>query len=149
MRASLRATARAALLVAPLLTGCASHNAELASAVPADLTAGDAAPIAAAVTDLATRRVPASAGALHVLAPVGDTVLTPALLTSLRAAGYTVADGGTNRLAYQVTGLDRDVLVRVDLNGARAARLFTRSSRGLAAAGAFTVREREPEGAAR
>ena len=147
MRAPFRSTARAALLIAPLLAGCASGGAELASTIPADLTAGDAAPIAAAMTDLATRRVPASSGALRVLAPTGDTVLTPALLTSLRAAGYTVADSGTNRLAYQVTGLDRDVLVRMDLNGARAARLFTRSAQGLTAAGAFTVRE--IEGAAR
>ena len=147
MRAPLRSTVRAVLLLAPLLAGCTSRSTEFASTVPADFTAGDAAPIAAAMTDLTTRRVPASAGALRVLAPTGDTVLTPALLTSLRAAGYTVADSGTNRLAYQVTGLDRDVLVRMDLNGARAARLFTRSAQGLAAAGAFTVRE--TEGAAR
>ena len=133
----------AALLSAPVLSGCASTGAELASAVPADLTPADAAPIAAAMADLTTRRVQASSGAIHVQAPPDDAVLTPALVRSLRAAGYTVADAGPHRLSYQVNALGGDLLVLMDLDGARAARLFTRSGGRLAAAGAFTVRERE------
>ena len=133
----------ASLLSAPVLSGCASTGAELASAVPADLTTVDAAPIAAAMADLATRRVQASSGAIHVQAPPDDAVLTPALVNSLRAAGYSVADAGPHRLSYQVNALGGDLLVLMDLDGARAARLFTRSGGRLAAAGAFTVRERE------
>lgn len=137
----------ASLLSVPVLAGCALSDAELASAVPADLAPADAVPIAAAMTDLATRRVPAASGAVQVLAPAGDAVLTPALVNSLRAAGYTVADAGPHRISYQVNALGNDVLVRMDLDGARAARLFTRTARGLSAVGAFTVRE--PQVAAR
>lgn len=148
MRAGLRAALAAApLLASPLLSGCALPDAGLASAVPADLTPADAAPLAAAMTELTTRRVPASSGAVVVLAPAGDAALTPALLNDLRAAGYTVADAGPHRLAYQVNALGGDVLVRMDLDGARAARLFTRTAQGLSAAGAFSVRE--PQVAAR
>jgi len=148
MRAALRSVlVLTSLLSVPALAGCALYDAELASAVPADLAPADAVPIAAAMTDLATRRVPAASGAVQVLAPVGDAVLTPALVSSLRAAGYTVADAGPHRIAYQVNALGNDVLVRMDLDGARAARLFTRTARGLSAAGAFTVRE--PQVAAR
>ena len=148
MRATLcSALILASLLLVPVLAGCALQDAELASAVPADLAPADAVPIAAAMTDLATRRVPAASGAVQVLAPSGDAVLTPTLVSSLRAAGYTVANTGPHRIAYQVSALGNDVLVRMDLDGARAARLFTRTARGLSAAGAFTVRE--PQVAAR
>ncbi len=148
MRTGLRAALAAALLLAsPVLSGCALPDAELASAVPADLTPADATSLAAAMTDLTTRRVPAASGAIVVLAPAGDTALTPALLSDLRAAGYAVADAGPHRLAYQVNALGGDVLVRMDLDGARAARLFTRTAQGLSAAGAFSVRE--PQVAAR
>ena len=144
MRAALRPVLIAAsILSAPALSGCASTGGELSSTVPADLTTADAIPIAAAMADLTTRRVPASSGAIRVLAPPGDTVLTPALVNTLRAAGYAVADGGPHRLSYQVNALGNDLLVLMDLDGARAARLFTRSNGRLAAAGAFTVRERE------
>ena len=142
MRPALRsALVLTSLLSVPMLPGCTPYDAGLASAVPADLAPADAGPIAAAMTDLTTRRVPASSGAVQVLAPVGDAVLTPALVSSLRAAGYTVADAGPHRIAYQVNALGNDVLVRMDLDGARAARLFTRTAKGLSAAGAFTVRE--------
>ena len=43
---------------------------------------------AAAMVDLTTRRVPASSGAIRVQAPAGDAVLTPALMNTLRVAGY-------------------------------------------------------------
>ena len=148
MRTGLRAAlAAASFLASPVLSGCALPDAGLASAVPADLTPADAAPLAAAMTDLTTRRVPASSGAIVVLAPAGDAALTPVLLNDLRGAGYTVADSGPHRLAYQVNALGGDVLVRMDLDGARAARLFTRTAGGLSAAGAFSVRE--PQVAAR
>ena len=142
MRPALRSVlVLTSLLSVPMLPGCTLYDAELASAVPADLAPADAGPIAAAMTDLTTRRVPASSGAVQVLAPLGDAVLTPALVNDLRAAGYTVADTGPHRIAYQVNALGNDVLVRMDLDGARAARLFTRTAKGLSAAGAFTVRE--------
>lgn len=148
MRTGLRAAlAAASFLASPALSGCALPDAGLASAVPADLALAEAVPLAAAMADLTTRRVPASSGAIVVLAPAGDAALTSALLNDLRPAGYTVADSGPHRLAYQVNALGDDVLVRMDLDDARAARLFTRTAGGLSAAGAFSVRE--PQVAAR
>ncbi len=148
MRTGLHAAlAAVSVLASPVLSGCALPDAGLASAVPADLALAEAVPLAAAMADLTTRRVPASSGAIVVLAPAGDAALTSALLNDLRAAGYTVADSGPHRLAYQVNALGGDVLVRMDLDDARAARLFTRTAGGLSAAGAFSVRE--PQEAAR
>ena len=142
MRAALRsALVAASALFVVALPGCASTDAELVGAVPADLAAADAVPIAAAMADLTTRRIPASSGAIRVQAPPGDAVLTPVLVNTLRAAGYAVADAGPHRLAYRVNALGGDLLVLMDLDGARAARLFTRAGGRLMAAGAFTVRE--------
>lgn len=136
---------RRTLTLAPLLgllaSGCALTAPTLTSAVPSTLTAAEAAPIATAMADLTTQRVPASSGAVSIEAPPGDTVLTPALTSDLRTAGYTVAPDGPHHLAYQVSPLDADVLLRLDLDGARATRLFTHTPDGLAPAGAFAVRE--------
>ncbi len=148
MQAALRsALILTSLLSVPMLPGCALYETEFASAVPADLTSADAARIADAMTDLTTRRVPASSGAILVRAPAGDAVLTPTLVHDLKTAGFTVADSGPHRITFQVNALGNDMLVRMDLDGVRAARLFTRTARGLSAAGAFTVRE--PQVAAR
>ena len=109
--------------------------------MPATLTAVEAAPIASAITDLATQRLSASSGALHVEAPSGDTVLTPILTSDLRGAGYTIALDGPHRLTVNVSPLAGDVLVRLDLDGARATRLFTHTPEGLSPAGAFALRD--------
>lgn len=137
----MRRTLAPAPLLALLASGCALTDPALTSAVPSTLMAAEAAPIAAAMVDLTTQRIPASSGALRIDAPPGDAVLTPVLTGDLRNAGYAVAADGPHRLAYQVSPLDSDVLVRLDLDGARATRLFTRTPEGLSPAGAFAVRE--------
>ena len=138
-----QAVVSVALLGALALPGCAWTDPALVSAVPTSLAAADAATVATAMVDLTTRRIPASSGAVRVEAPPGDAVLTPALMGDLRQAGYTVGDNGPHRLAYQVNTLGDDLLVRMDLDGARATRLFSRTASGFSAAGAFTVRESE------
>jgi hypothetical protein len=127
------------------LGGCASRpgggtGSPSASFLATDIPASDVPAISAAVASFVTMRAPP--GPIGIRSPDKDTGgMSERLASDLRAAGHAVSPDGRNRLSYQATRFERDtVLLRIALDGARAARVLARGQSGaLQPAGPVTL----------
>lgn len=127
-----------ALLLLAGLGGCTTMG--LGSYVSPTLAEADAPTVAQAVVGFVNLREGPSAGPIAVDAPQGDTLLTPKIEAALRNAGYTVSPSGRRKLAYQVEPRAGGALVRLTLDGTRAARPYARAQDGaLVPAGPYSV----------
>lgn len=133
---------RAALLLACLATaGCSMFTGGPTSFVSPEIEQADAPALAEGVAGFVSLRHQPSAGPVAVDGPASDTVLAPEIEAALRRAGYTVAPGGAHRLTYQVDPRSDGALVRIALDGTRAARPYARRNGTLVAAGPYAVAE--------
>jgi len=135
----MRGTPLALVLLAGLAAGCAGQPT-MSSFVDSRVPKTDMPVIADAVVAFVSMRQPP--GPVAVMAPPrGDDGLAVRIAEGLRAAGIAVAPSGPNRLAYRIAPYDAGaLLLRVDLGGEHATRLFIRG-RGddLVPSGPFAV----------
>ena len=130
-----------------VLGGCAA-GPDSSYVGPID-TPADARVLASGLAEFLAAWLPAAAMLALDPTPSGQdgNALTPALIATLRARGFAIADDrkadkpGTHRVRYWVTPLDNGDLVRLTVDGTEASRLFARNSDGtLQPAGPYTVR---------
>lgn len=119
-------------------TGCASYPS---SYVSPNIAEADVPAIASGIVTYVRMRQEPAAGAIAVQAPPQDLVVAPQVEAALQQAGFNVTPSGQNRLTYQIEPRSTDgVLVRMTLNGERAARAYGRAAGGaLAPIGPYTV----------
>lgn len=122
-----------AAAIGVLLAGCASRPASYVDGVTSGL---DAAAVAAGAADMIAVKAPPPGPPL-ALAPVPErqagNPVTPALLNTLRARRYALADGageGALRVSYAVGAVEGFVVVRVAVDGWDMARAFGRDRVG-------------------
>ncbi len=110
-----------------LIAACAvlSACAPQLSGQVAPMSAEDASEAAGDIAAFVRQRARPSDGPIAVTHALSDTVLWPVLADDLRAAGYTVANGGgAHQLRYAVASLPAGMVLRAALDKASAARLY-------------------------
>lgn len=142
------------LVLALLVSACATTRPTMSYVAP-ELAPSEATVLASdTASHLATPLPPAkSTVVLDPPANRSADVLTPVLLSALRAAGYGVieADRQTGPksaegtpVRYLVSPLENGVLLRLQYLGTEATRFYTRTADGgVVASGPFIVREAE------
>lgn len=130
-------------LLAHSAAGCASLRGgpEMPGSFVAEgIAPADAPAISSTVASFVTMRAPP--GPIALDAPEGDPAdLAEKVAADLRAAGHAVSPSGRNRLSYRVEEHARGTyLVRIALDGERAARILARGQGGrLEPASPYTV----------
>lgn len=121
------------------LAACVGAVPASGSHVADGIAPGDVPALSAAVLAFVGMRQPP--GPVALLPPPADPVgLTDRVASDLRAAGHALSPTGRNRLAVQAEPYGGDVLLRVVLDDARAARVLTRTPSGtLAGASPYTL----------
>lgn len=147
----MRPQAFAALLLAATLPACSSLGGlgsafslgpEHTSSVSTTIEPGDAPVLAASIADLVARRVSSAAAPVRLDRASDDGLLGPEIAKALQGSGYRLSDSDGFRVSYRVGSLADGVLVRVNLNGVQAARLFARGRAGaLTPRGPYSLRE--------
>ncbi len=98
--------------------------------------------VAAGMAAFIQARIKPTDGAIHIDQPAGDQSVGPALASDLQDNGFVISNGNAkHRIRYEAAKLGDDVMVRVSVDGADAARLYHNRPTGLVALGPFSVTE--------
>jgi hypothetical protein len=134
-----------ALLIAPLLGGCALGLAQQSGSV--GLSEGDATAVAETIAALVADRVGADGKPVALASGVtgSNGMLDAALTQALQARGphmATAEDAEAHRLRYLLTAYGAGHLLRVTIDGVEVTTILARGGDGaLAAAAPLAVRE--------
>jgi hypothetical protein len=99
--------------------------------------------VAADMAALVRARIKPGDGAIQLEQPANDQTIGPVLLADLRDSGFTVVkSGGRHRVRYVASLLGSDIMTRISVDRADAARLYRdKIGVGLSPLGPFAVTE--------
>ncbi|EPN2681283.1 conjugal transfer protein TrbH [Escherichia coli] len=140
------------VVLALLVSACASTRPTMSFVAPT-VTANDASVLAKDTAAYLADPLPPAKTTVVLDPPTNSSadVMTPALTTALREAGFGVVEadrqsgpkaGEGTPVRYLVSPLENGVLLRLQYLGTEASRFYPRTASGaLVSAGPFTVRE--------
>jgi hypothetical protein len=99
--------------------------------------------VAADMAAFVTTRIKPADGSIQIEQPSADQSVGPILTDDLRASGFTVVPaGGKHRIRYAASAFNGDIMTRISIDHADAARLYgNKPGAGLAPLGPFSVTE--------